>query len=113
MKILNLTLNPTDLKMRRAGVVDMNDEDKRKVKNFLIFKRPPTYREIVERSLRLLEVVEESGKECVLIEGPSYLTSTLHQILVNNEFKVAYPFYLNSTREGGPRKDFQGFVKTW
>jgi hypothetical protein len=95
MKILNLTQHAATPDQLQAGVIDLPEDERNKLKKLLNFEKMPTAVEIRDRAAAIAEIAE--GKAVfAMIGGALFLMSSLERTLRSVGI---YPIYAFSVRE--------------
>lgn len=91
MKILNLTQHKATPEQVDAGVVGLNEWDKRNLIKFLTFDEIPSQSDLEQRATSIVSLVSE-WNDGVMIGGAPYLMASLEKALINAYFTPMYAF---------------------
>lgn len=79
--IINLTQHESSVEQKRAGVVDLHDNDLAELKRLLTFTTLPSIADVVKRALKIVKIAEQLGANEAMIAGAPYLIVVLQQEL--------------------------------
>lgn len=92
MQILNLTGYLATEEQKDAGVLEVSEADRLKLRELLRFRTLPTGEEIQERVKAMANIAKTYSATDVMIAGPSFLMSQLEPELVLEGFRPMYSF---------------------
>jgi len=103
--ILNITQHNATPDQKKAGVVDLAEEDRKIVSDLLTFDTVPTIEEMARRATKLADVCKRYGAKRAMIGGAPFFMSTLETILESRGIKPCYAFskrvVVEETQEDG------------
>jgi hypothetical protein len=92
MKILNLTQHKATPEQLKAGVVDLNNDDRAKLIAMLTFNELPLIDEITGKAMDIADIANRHGYKKVMIGGAPYLMSALEAALIDKGISPVYAF---------------------
>lgn len=99
MRIINLTQHPATQDQISAGVENVSESRNSKLKKLLTFETPPTFVEVQQKALELVEIAEEGGYHYAMIGGAPYLMASLEKCLRKKAIKPLYSFSVRKSVE--------------
>lgn len=89
-KILNLTKHQATLEQKKQGVVDV--ENSTLIRELFEFETLPTEKEVNNRIDTLIKIACDTDSDLIMLGGPAFFVSRLHQELLLMGRKLVYPF---------------------
>jgi hypothetical protein len=106
MKILNLTQHQATPEQLDAGVVDLTEEQRKRVAEYLTFDSVPHRNELNERAHELIDYIDgldidlgEGGVFRVMIGGAPFFMGVLETVLYNRTVAVCYAFSKRESKD--------------
>lgn len=91
-KIYNFTQHHSTPEQVKDGVVDLDEENRKKLIKLLTFDELPTLDILTRRALDIADLATKIGAEIVLIGGVPFLMSHLEAALTLMSIKYVYSF---------------------
>lgn len=109
MKIYNLTQHVATPDQVAAGVEDLPEDDRTKLRDLLTFDVLPMHEEVVERARRIAFLLGPCvGEKYAMIGGAPFLMEPLADVLRRNRYTPVYAFSLRESKE---KRQTDGSVK--
>jgi hypothetical protein len=95
MKILNLTQYLATASQIKAGVVDLPEDERDKLRKLLTFDTLPLSKELIERSEAIAEIARKTGCDTAMIGGVPYMLTVLERSLNLIGIHPVYSFMIS------------------